>query len=235
MALPCYLAMTPAELSSDGPIPPKIAWMACHFSPWSQGLTNIPDALPPGSMLILNDRMPCQGHCPELVLQQLSEAVEKLGCGSVLLDFQRPPEPESAFVAKTLAGALPCPTAVFESYAAELDCPVFLPPCPLHLPIREHLSPWNGREVWLEAALCQEDIIVTSKGVSHVPQFPPEHLEEGFFEENLLCRYRTKVADAEVRFTLFDTRESLEKKLEQAEALGVTKAVGLYQELVGSE
>ena len=231
MALPLYLAMTPVEMSSGNQIPQHSAWMACHFSPYSEGLTNIPDSLPEGAILILNDRMPCQGHSPALVLQQLSDAISRLRCESVLLDFQRPPEPESTAIVRTLTRSLPCPVTVFERYAAELDCPVFLPPCPLHRSLREHLAPWTGREVWLEAALCQEDVIVTAKGVSHVPRFPPEHLEGGFVEETLCCRYHTKVTDSEIRFTLFDTRETLAQKLEQARALGVTKAVGLYQEL----
>ena len=231
MALPLNLAMTPAELSSDSEIPQKIAWMACHFSPYSEGLTNLPAALPPGAMLILNDRMPCQGHSPDLVLQQLSDTVKHLECESILLDFQRPPEPESRAIIKALVGGLPCPAAVFESYATELDCPVFLPPCPLHRALREYLTPWAEREIWLEAALCQEEVIVTREGVTCVPRFPPERLEGGFEEETLCCRYRTQIAESEVRFTLFDTRESLEKKLELAGTLGVSRAVGLYQEL----
>ena len=233
MALPLYLAMTAAELSAHDQIPQKLAWMACHFSPWSQGLTNLPPSLPPGSMLILIDRMPCQGHSSALVTQQLSDTVRKLGCESILLDFQRPPEPEAAAMIQALLDGLPCPVAVSESYAEGFDCPVFLPPSPLHLPLTEHLAAWTGREIWLEAALCQEDAVVTPGGVSYVPRFPPEHLEGGFEEAALCCHYRTKALENEVRFTLYDTPESLQKKLEQAEALGVARAVGLYQELGG--
>lgn len=231
MALPLYLAMTATELSSDAHLPEHFAWMACHFSPCSEGITNVPAAMPKGAMLILNDRMPCQGHSADLVAQQLSDAVQKLNCESVLLDFQRPPGPESMAIVKTLVGALPCSVAAFESYAKELSCPVFLPPSPLHKPLAEHLAPWTGREIWLEAALCQEDTIVTSQGVSYVPQFPPDQLDGGFIEEELNCRYHMMLSENEIRFTLFDTRESMEKKLEQAGSLGVTRAVGLYQEL----
>ena len=39
------------------------------------------------------------------------------------------------------------------------------------------------------------------------------------------------VSAEEIRFTLFDTRDSLQQKLEKAHSLGVTRAVGLYQEL----
>ena len=66
MVLPMNLAMTAAEMSSAAPLPEKIAWMACHFSAYSLGITNIPASLPKGAMLILNDRFPCQGHSPGL-------------------------------------------------------------------------------------------------------------------------------------------------------------------------
>lgn len=231
MALPLYLAMTALEMSSIAEIPQYSAWMACHFSPSSQGLTNLPAALPEGAVLILDDRLPCQGHSPDLAAGQLREAVERLGCKEVLLDFQRPPEAESLAIVKAILAALPCPAAVSEGYARELSCPVFLPPCPLHASLEEFLAPWSEREVWLEAALCQEDVIVQPEGITYVPQFPPAYLGDGFYDEALCCHYRTTVNESEVRFTLFDTRESLTRKLEKARSLGVSKAVGLYQEL----
>lgn len=231
MVLPLNLAMTPAEMSACTNLPGRVAWMACHFSPYGQGLANIPDALPAGSMLILNDRMACSGHSPGLVAQQLADAVKHLGCESVLLDFQRPSEPESAAMVTALLEALPCPAAVTEGYAKGRSCPVFLAPSPLHIPLRDHLIPWKNREIWLEAALCQEVITVNERGTSYSPQFPPEGLEEGFFEEDLCCRYQSHIFGKQVRFTLFDTFQTLEKKLDLAQSLGVTRAVGLYQEL----
>lgn len=231
MGLPLNLAMTPSEISACPRLPESIAWMACHFSPYGQGLSNIPDSLPAGSMLILNDRLACSGHSPGLIADQLKEAATRLKCETVLLDFQRSPDPESNAVVKAIMEYLPCPGAVTADFAKALDCPVFLAPPMLHIPLDEYLTPWQGREIWLEAALCQEQITVTEKGVTYTPQFPPDHLEDGFPEEALCCRYRSRVSDKEVRFTLFDTRETLEKKLSLAQSLGVTRAVGLYQEL----
>ena len=231
MALPLYLAMTAAEMSQDKLFEPHLGFMACHFSPCTAGLSNIPQSLPEGAMLILNDRMPCTGHSPDFVVRQLADAVSRLGCESILLDFQRPADAESRAMVKSITDALPCPVAVSEGYAKDLACPVFLAPAPLHVPLGDHLGLWQGREIWLEAALCQEVIAVTPKGATDTPQFPPDRLDGGFLDENLCCRYRTEILESEVRFTLYDTRDSLKKKLEQAEALGVTRAVGLYQEL----
>lgn len=235
MGLPLNLAMTPAEISGCNTMPDHIAWMACHFSPYGQGLLNLPETLPAGSMLILNDRLSCGGHCPGLVSEQLAEAVGRLGCESVLLDFQRPRSPESEAMVREILSALPCPAAVTEFYAAGLFCPVFLAPPPLHIPMEDYLTPWQGREIWLEAALCQETITITERGAAYSAQFPPDGMDDGFSEEVLCCRYRSCIREDAVCFTLFDTRETLEKKLDLAQSLGVTRAVGLWQELGSRE
>lgn len=230
MVLPLYLAMNASEMTVS-PLPSRCAWMACHFSSCGEGLSNIPSELPEGWMLILNDRLPCQGHSAGLVADQAKDIVDRLGCESVLLDFQRPENPETQAVVRSLLDTLSCPVAVSEPYAAGLPCPVFLGPNPLHMPLADHLAPWKGREIWLEAALCQECVTVTKEGAEFSPQFPPEGLEGGFFDEALSCHYHTRIQETSVIFTLFDTMESLEKKLELAHSLGVTRAVGLYQEL----
>lgn len=231
MVLPLYLALTAAEISLTSPLPSLCAYMACHFSPYTEGISNIPDALPCGSLLILNDRIPCDHHSPDLVAGQLAAAVEWLGCESVLLDFERPPNPETSNMARSIIQSLSCPVAATEAYAKDFSCPVFLSPGPLHMPLAAHLAPWQGREIWLEAALCQEQITVTNIGSDFHPVFPTQKPDGGFYDSKLRCRYRTSVADDHIAFTLFDTPESLNAKLELAHGLGVTRAVGLYQEL----
>ncbi|MBQ9149154.1 MAG: hypothetical protein IJX69_06265 [Oscillospiraceae bacterium] len=233
MALTLYLAMTGSEIAQTDPLPAHFAWMACHFSPLGPGLSDLPQTMPEGAMLILNDRLTCRGHSPDLIAGQLKEAVTQWRCESLLLDFQRPPEPESMSVVKSIVKALPCSVAVSDSYARDLDCPIFLAPGPLHIPLAEYLRPWQGREIWLEAALCQETLSLTEKGTSVTHHFPTDKLTGGFFDEHLCCHYRTEVKEKEVRFTLFDTWESLRQKLERAQSFGVARAVGLFQELGG--
>lgn len=231
MVLPLYLAMTAAEISGQPFLPERLAYMACSFSPYSLGLSGIPSSLPEGSMLIVTDRMSCQSHSSDLVAGQLQDAVTRLSCESVLLDFQRPVEPQSEAVVSKIIQAAPCPVAVTEAFAASFSCPVFLSPAPLHVPLPEYLSPWQGREIWLETALCQEDILITSEGCSYIPRFPTDGMQGGFYDETLYCHYSTKTEPNSIRFTLFDTREDLDKKLELAHTYGVTRAVGLWQEL----
>ena len=231
MALPLYLAVTGAEMSAFSSFSQPLAYLACHFSPYTQGITNIPQNLPLNSILILTDRTPCQGHSADLVAKQLGQVISEFGCESLLLDFQRPAEAESIKMAETVIASLPCPVAVTQNYAADLQCPVFLSPAPLHMPFQEYLKPWQGREIWLEAALEQEEITVRQSGAEFTQQFPASQLEGGFFDETLCCRYLAKSFEDRITFTLFDTLESLEKKLELAQSLGVTRAVGLWQEL----
>lgn len=230
MVLPLFLAMNASELTVS-PIPEHCAWMACHFSSCGEGISNIPHSLPPASMLILNDRIPCQGHSSDLVAAQVKEAALQLGCESILLDFQRPDNPETEAVVRAILDTTPCPVCISESYGRDFPCPVLLGPAPLHQPLDEYLAPWKGREIWLEAALCQEHITVTEKGAAFSCCFPGDDLEGGFFDEGLCCHYHARIEEKQVTFTLFDTRDSLRKKLELAHSLGVSRAVGLYQEL----
>lgn len=233
MVLPLNLAMTPSEIATASSLPERISWMSCHFCPYTEGITNIPEMLPEGSMLILADRENCTGHSRDLVAKQLLDAVERLQCESVLLDFQRPWNPESDAMVRGIAEALPCPVAVTESYAAGLNCPVFLPPCPLYISIEDYLQSWGSREIWLEAALCQETITVTEEGTVFTPVYPVQYLGGGFYDNRLQCRYYTACSGDHITFTLFDTFETLQKKLETAYTLGARRAVGLYQELAG--
>ena len=231
MVLPLNLAMTPSEVGSSVTFPNRIAWMACRFSDTSEGLTDLPQQLPEGAMLILDDSQSCAGHDPELIAQQLTDTVAQCGCESVLLDFQRPYDENTAAMAKAILSALPCPVAVTEHYAKDLTCPVFLAPCPLHMTLQQYLQPWKDREIWMEAALCQERAIVTKTGTSFIPlEVAPEYTD-GFYNEALCCRYRTAVSDDRIAFTLFDTVETLRDKMARAMELGVSRFVGIYQEL----
>ena len=232
MALPLYLAMTTQEMDARDTLPPQLGWMACHFDPAGSGLRDIPDALPPGAMLILNDRFPCRGHDPQKVSRQLTDAVKRLNCEGVLLDFQRKPDAHFKTVADALFKALPCPVAAPPGFIKDLACAVFLPPCPLHVPLAEYLLPRRGQAIWLDVTMGQQTITVTRNGTTYAPPTPAD-MQDGRFDDILLCRYVMEISEEEVRFTLFDTPETLKIKLQEAAKLGVTRAVGLYQELGG--
>lgn len=231
MVLPLYLAMTAAEIQGRTTLPERPAWMACHFSPYAKGISNAPASLPQGAMLILNDRIPPQGHDPQLVAQQLAEAAAQVGAERLLLDFQRPGIQLLQEVAAAVAEKAACPVAVTPLYAEGLPCPVFLLP-KLHKPLAEQLQAWQGREVWLEAALECQQVTVTEKG-SRFVEIPLQNEDFPHLDEKLHCIYRTEVGTDFVRFTLQRNEAQLQALLEEAQMLGVVCAVGLFQQLQG--
>lgn len=230
MAIPLYLAMTAAEFRRNTALPKYPAWLSCLFSPYSTGLSNIPAQLPPGSLLILSDRTPVCGHDPKLVKAQLEEAIARLCCSAVLLDLQRTGCDAAMTIAKELT-ALPCPTAVSQGYAEEMDCPVFLPPVPPDVPLEEYLQPWDDREVWLEIAMDSRVIKLTGQGAEYCLRPVGGQTDAGRKDETLHCHYTIRTEGDVAEFTLFRTREDTVDLLEEAEKLGVKLAVGLYQEL----
>lgn len=226
-----FLAQTGAEFAQCDKKPPKIAWMACHFSPYGTGLSNLPTTLPEGSMLIVNDRIPVCGHDPGRIVQQLNAAVSDFSCCAVLLDFQRSDCAENRQVAQAVLDGVSCPVGVSHLYAKNMDCPVFLPPPELDVPLDQHLAPWDGREIWLEAALDIAQLTVTEKGCTSLP-LPYSPPDGDFFKDDALCcSYRCDIRPDAAVFTLWRTPEDLENLLTKANTAGIHRTVGLYQQL----
>lgn len=226
-----YLAMTAGELGGAEKLPEHLAYMACHFSPYSTGLSNIPGTLPPGSILMVNDRTPICGHDPQRICAELTEAVEKLSCRGILLDFQRPDFPETARLCKHLVQTRNCPTCVSHLYAQDLPCPILIPPAPLHTPLEEHLAKWQGREIWLEIATDAACIRLTKEGASLLPDSYREQEEYTHTDEHLHIDYHIEQQETQVLFHLRRTPHHLANLLRQAQSLGITTALGLYQQL----
>ena len=230
MPLPMYLAMTTAEIARCNQLPPKLSYMACHYSPYTQGLSNLPDTLPGGAMLIVNDSNPVCDHEPDLIVSQLQQLCERLHIGSVLLDFQRPGEAKTAAVVSAIADALDCPVGVSACYADEESCAVFLPPPPAYQSLQAHLAPWQGREVWVEIAPVCNRLCITETACRITEQLhctvPLPH-----YDSCLHCHYGAEVGSDSITFTLNRDKSDLPEFLEEAYRLGVTQAIGLYQEL----
>lgn len=224
MENPLFFAMTAAEFRLFPSFSQPIGWMACHFSAYGTGLSNFPAALPKGSLLILNDRMPLSRHDPILIAAQLQSAVEKWDCCGILLDLQR----SGAEDVVQAVAALPCPVAVTPLYAKHCERAVFLPPPPLTCPLIQHLSPWKNREIWLEAALEQGCFRVRESGCQEIASAP---IPCPHTDENLHCRYGIEIGEDFADFHLLRDRAQLDALLQEAAAQGVTRFVGLYQQL----
>lgn len=224
-----YCAMTAAEILRNHSLPPGIAWMACHFSPYDSGLSNLPASLPQESMLIVNDRTPVHNHSPELIVEQLCRALERLQFSCILLDFQRADQPCTAAIAKAIVDTVPCPVGVSVPYAADLPCPVFLPPVPLLVAPEAYLSKWSGREIWLDTAPEAQLATVNRSGTTFSAAPMPD--SDGMEDPVLHCRYRISVTPEQIRFHLCRTMPCLRALLHDAASYGVTAAVGLFQEV----
>ena len=202
MVLQLYLAMTASEFR---PVPHPALLMLDGS-----------EQVPPGVLPVVTDCFPLDGQAMKRICQ---------GGEALLLDFVRPP---TTFLREMLRG-IPCPCAAPPGYLE--GGPVFLPPSPLHIPLEQYLTPHRGREIWLEAALQRQTVTVTSSGVTIDPPLPNRSFEGGYYDEKLCCRFTQEFTEDKAVFTLFDTPETLRKKLDHAAALGVTRAVGLEQEL----
>ena len=225
MALPRYLALTAAEFTACSPIPEHPAWMACHFSTYGTGLCNLPPDLPEDAIVILNDRIPPHRHDGDYILRQLSV----LSCSAILLDFQRPHSEETSQLVRAIVEAETRPVGVTPYYCKDLNCPVFLPPIPPDIAPSDYLAPWQGREIWLEASLDGLVWTVTEQGSQSAPLLRPP--DKGQKDEALMCHYRIELLGDRAEFSLWRTPEDLNALLETATAFGVTRAVGLWQEL----
>lgn len=233
MALPLYLAMTEGEIAA-APLSAGVAYMACHFAPYGNALTDIPQALPKGSLLILDDRIPVWGHDPDAVTAQLYETVTNFGCSGCLLDFQRAGVSLIKEITKCIADALPCPVAVTEAYAEGSNCCVLVgAPLP-NLPLQEKAQLWKGRQLWLEAALETVRYTVTEDS-SHRENVAQPSKPFCQHDEALCCSYQVEVLQDRAIFTVSRTWEDLQKLMEQAERMGFSRGVGLYQQLGGCE
>ncbi len=225
-----FLAQTAAEIGLPMPTNTKKAWMACHFSPYNAGLSNLPSVLESGSMVILNDLMPVADHDPERIAQQLLDVVQKHQCSRVLLDLQRPGHSRTATIAKAITEALPCPVGVSECYANGSAYPVFLPPLPLHMALDAYLAPWEGRPVWLEVMPEQAQYIITKEGCRRDSSTGAGQLP--FFDEITCCHYGAEVTDDAIRFTLSRGQAELERLWQMG---NIDCFVGLYQEFAQPE
>lgn len=225
-----FLGQTAAEWKKSLPSGVKKAWMACHFSPYSTGLSNLPDTLPEGSMVIVNDRMPVADHDPALIAAQLEALVQEGNCQRILLDLQRPANARTAQIAEAIAGSLSCPVGVSHWYAEELACAVFLPPLPLHTTLSSHIAPWKGRPIWLEMATACAAYTVTAEGCQQDDAGPTGTFPH--FSQELYCHYRTEILDDAIRFTL---RRSCADAMALLETTQIECCIGLYQEFAQPE
>ena len=218
MGIPLYLAMTVDELERCPRLPEQLGWMACHFSPYGRGLTDLPEALPPGSLLLCDDRIPILHHDAALVAVQLAQLAKTLRCRAIVLDFQQPESAQGARIAEAVSEAAECPVVLPPAYAHCGTGPVLLPPPRLWDPISRVAEAWKGRTLWMEWVIQAAEVTVTETESRYTSlEQPPEPGKQDRTDPVLCCRYRTELAGDRAAFLLWDAVQTLEKKRRAAE------------------
>ena len=115
------------------------------------------------------------------------------------------------------------PVGVSELYAKAFDCPVFLSP-PLHIPQEEYTAPWQGREIWLDAAIEKWAYSVTKQGCEPLHADAPTPLSC----PELNCHYGFWEESDRILIGLERTWEDLQALMRSGR---FTKSIGLYQQL----
>lgn len=202
--------------------PGNLAILGMHLSQDGMHLAGIPETVPEGCILLLDDRILPEKIDEDAILRQLASVLHKRSPKSLYLDFQRESVHSTSLI-RRITESYPEITAVSALYAEGLSCPVVLPPIPLYKKVEEVLSPWQGREIWIEQDLSAWEVTVTKDGADVKSTAIPR--ESGFFDEALCCRYCIKTEENAAIFTLFSTSETLQKQAEKAASLGVKAAL----------
>lgn len=209
-------------------LPAQFAWMACHFDPNGNGIIDLPETLPPGCILILNDKTPYNGHNAERITQQLAECAQRYSIHGLLLDFERPISEALKETVRRLVYALPCPVACMKNLKIEGLVSVIQMPPILGTP-EEYFHTKKG--AWLELRKQAEKYQIEMDGCkSDSIREPQDELTEGQQETALCVHYHFTVNAENANLTLWRNRQDREIIMELAKQAGIDTIIGLYQE-----
>lgn len=229
MEIHWYPAMTPEEIAQRQTRPEHYAWMAAHFDPRGNGLTDLPEKMPADGILILNDKIPYTGHSSEKICRTMMDCLNRWKLQGILLDFERPVSEQLREVVKNLVTSLPCPTVCGQA----LDIPGLVPLISmpeLTQPSEEYFTGHKG--AWLEVRKQAAIYRVDQDGCSIVQTSEPtKNTPEVMFDSALCAHYQAAPGPDSVEFILWRDREDRKKIMEIGQAAGIEIMVGLYQEL----
>lgn len=226
MKIPFYLAMTAEEFLPTARLPAHLAYLGTHFSENGSGLVGLPDKVPEGSILIIDDRTPFQDHDLKMILRQIRETYENNRCTGILLDFQKPYSENLRRVTEAVLHDFPGHTAVTKEYFSD-SAILFLPLLPGD-DIAASLSPFAGRNIWLDLSPSPISCLIASGCyISENKKSAACPLQD----TALNCHYGTALRQDGIQFTLQRTIDDCSSLLEKAAALGVSAGFALYQEI----
>lgn len=233
MSIPLFLAMTSSEFSTCTQPPHSIAWLALHFSMSGPGLSNRPRRLPPGSLLILDDRSPWADHSIEVVCKELVALLLDCQAYGLLLDFERPPTEATLLLVQALCqccSELNVPLAAPSAYLKRCNAIHFISP----IPFQQMPDKSDSVTFWLDASPAALEVLITEGNAVSREIFVPSSeviaAEHCFYSEILRCHYFSKAVPGGICLTLFRTAKSIRQMLSCEQAAPFQLAVGLWKE-----
>lgn len=234
MSIPLFLAITAQEFPNLLSQPQKTAWMSVHFSSSGPGLSNLPHEIPQGSLIILDDQTPWSGHSIETVCREMVALLLMTRAYGLLLDFERPVEPEVVLLSRALCQCcreVGCVMGAPESYAVNPDTAIFISPLPCQVPLERLRIP--GRKLWLDASPTAYQLHISAHsatGRSAEPGYISAGEPAAFTDQALCCQYRSWLSGDGIDVLLYHTTQTIEEMLEKSNADFIQLAVGLHRE-----
>lgn len=215
MAREVYAAITGEEMGKISILPQNIAYLGTHFE--GNTLVDIPEALPEGSLLLIDDRVIPENVSIDLVIVSLSHLFPCLS--GIYLDFQQEDTPKD--LVHSLLKALPVPVGVPRRFG--LGIPV-VPPRRLSMLPEKHYLPG----CWAEGAVSAWELTLTKDGCTKKEVSAKESAYEEY--SKLFCRYAVENDAEKAVFHLQNNRELLHREI--AGNPSVDKWIVLYRDWV---
>lgn len=237
MSIPIYLSAYPDETGDLSGYP--TARLGFRLSQESPALLAPDPPDDPASLMVLRDDAP-PSYEPAPALAQMLAAYAKNYYSGLVCDWRKPGVPFYDALAGMLdevCAELELPLWLTEGYAeASRGAKVMIGSDVVEGGFSRRLaeadSRWPGRCI-LSLIPLRARCTLPKPGETLEMEALPELAGDApaFFSEDLRCMYYSQSDGAGVAFTLYDTRETIERKLQAAEEAGFQAAVGPLPEL----
>lgn len=237
MSIPIYLAAFPDETNGISGYP--AARLGCRLSQDTPALLAPDPPDDPASLMVLRDEAP-PPYTPTPALAQMLATYAQNYHAGLVCDWRKPAVPFYASLAALLGescAGLGLPLWLTESYAGDAPDAMVMVASDVtegvfSQRLAEAVSRWPGRCV-LSLLPLRVRCVLPHPGetleMEALPELPTD--APAFFSEDLCCKYIGRSSGDGVAFTLFDTRETIGRKVQAAEDAGFQAIVGPLPEL----
>lgn len=237
MSIPIYLAASPDETAGISGYP--AARLGCRLSQDTPALLAPDPPDDPASLMVLRDDAP-PAYSPTPALARMLAAYAQNYHAGLVCDWRKPALPFYDALSSLLdevCAELGLPLWLTEHYAAGSQWANAMIASDVSegffsQRLADAASRWPGRCV-LSLSPLRVRCVLPGPGETLEMEALPELLSAApvFFSDDLCCMYFSRSENGGVAFTLYDTRETIERKLQAAEAAGFQAAVGPLPEL----